>query len=61
MTIADMVLALDKRQGQEDARRCQRDPDHGRLTAKGNAIEIMCGVCGYSEPVSVVSENDRSR
>lgn len=54
MELADMVLALDKQQNAPTGRICNRDKDHGRLTALKSAAALMCGSCGYTEPVSLI-------
>lgn len=62
----DLVHELDKRQQGPDARVCQKDPSHGRLTATGSGLVLAClnvvarpgatkvVLCDYAEPAVTV-------
>lgn len=55
--LAEMILALDRKQSLDDGRRC-RVPDHGKLWAHKSGAVLVCGKCDYYEPASVLNEDE---
>lgn len=57
---ADTIIKLDRQQGRPTARRCLKDPIHGRLQATNNGLLLACGICGYAEAATIEEELDES-
>ena len=57
--LADMILALDRKQSAADGLYCKVNRDHGKLWAHKSGAVLVCGKCDYMVPATLPVKPER--